>query len=256
VCKPPLGWSGCEIVGIGTADWSQRRRAGSIFLSMLGSLRGVMSVIFPRWVTEGSPTLDPNWLLRATFDPPNGVAAVFERLRSRERVLGSEVGGLLPSGTLLSRRHNTLSVYALTRSNIDLARMAIERVASAATLGADVRISQWDETVRAWRQVDPPLDGQEREMDEASAREAIRPDTRNLSYLVAWTARAHVEGPLRDFAQRRGLRCTVEEKRRLLGVRLTFSVTGPAYKLDEFAEYARSVVNSNDIGFTAAGPGG
>lgn len=223
---------------------------------MLGSLRGVLSVVFPRWVTESSPTLDPNWRLRATFDPPNGIATVFERLRSRERVLGSEVGGLLPSGTLLSRRHNTLSVYASTRSDIDLARMAIERVARTAGLGADVCVSRWDETVRAWRQVDPPLDGQEQELDEARALEAIRQETRKLSYLVPWTARAHVEGPLRDLAQRQGLDCAVEEKRRLLGVYLTFSVTGPAYKLDEFAEYARFVVNSNDIGFTAAGPGG
>jgi hypothetical protein len=163
---------------------------------------------------------------------------------------------LLPSGTALSRSHDALVVYAATRSDIDLARMAIERVARTAGLSADVCVSRWDERVRAWRQVDPPLDGQEQELDDARAREAIRQDTRELSYLVAWTVRAHVEGPLRDLAQRQDLDCAVEEKRRLLGVYLTFSVTGPAYKLDEFAEYARFVVNSNDIGFTAAGPGG
>ena len=49
-------------------------------------------------------------------------------------------------------------------------------------------------------------------------------------------------GSTLDFAQRRGLDCTFEEKRRLLSVRLTFSVTGPVYKLDEFADLARYVV--------------
>jgi hypothetical protein len=125
---------------------------------------------------------------------------VFKRLRSRERVLGSEVGGLLPPGAVLSRRHNALSVYAATRSDIDLARMAIERVARATGLSTDVRVSRWDERAGAWRQVDPPLDGQEQEMDEVRTRETIRQETRELSYLIAWTARAYVEGPLRDLA--------------------------------------------------------
>jgi hypothetical protein len=128
---------------------------------MFGSPRRVLSLIFPRWGTRGSPTLDPNWHLRATFDAPNGVADVFERLHRRERVLGSEVGGLLPSRTVLSRRHDALVVYALTRPDIDLARMAIERVARTTELSADVRVSRWDERLRAWRQVDPPLDGHE-----------------------------------------------------------------------------------------------
>jgi hypothetical protein len=116
-----------------------------------------------------------------------------------------------------------------------------------------VRVGRWDEGLREWRQVDPPLNGQEHELDDARAHEASRQETRELSCLVGRLDRPLVQGPLLDLAHRRGLDCTVEEKRRLLSVRLTFSVTGPVYKLDEFADYMRSVVRSNRFG-VGAGP--
>ena len=62
------------------------------------------------WGTEGSPRLDQDWRLRAAFDVSHGVGDVFERVRGRERVLGSEVGGLLPFGVVLSRRDDALFV--------------------------------------------------------------------------------------------------------------------------------------------------
>jgi hypothetical protein len=218
---------------------------------MRAALRRVLWFFLPGWGTKGSPNLDQDWRLRAAFDVPHGVADVFERLRGRERVLGSEVGGLLPSGAVLSRRDDALFVYASTRSGIDGARLAIERVARAIGLSADVRVGRWDEGLREWRQVDPPLTGQEHELDDARAREASRQETRELSYLVGRLDRPLVEGPLLDYAQRRGLDCTVEEKHRLLSVRLTFSITGPAYKLDEFADHARYVVKCNQNWFTS-----
>jgi|SRR5215207_3574481 len=210
------------------------------------ALRRVLWFFLPGWGTEGSPTLDQDWRLRAAFDEPTGVADVFERLRGRERVLGSEVGGLLPVGVVLSRREDVLFVYASSRPGIDAARLAIERVARAIGLIADMRVGRWDEGLREWRQVDPPLAGPEHELDDARAREASRQETRELSYLVGRLDRPLVEGPLLDYAQRRDLDCTVEEKPRLLSVRLTFSVTGPAYKLDEFADVARYVVKSQN----------
>ena len=225
--------------------------SGGTLLSMRGALRRVLWLFLPGWGTERSPRLDQDWRLRAAFDVPTGVADVFERLRGRERVLGSEVGGLLPFGTVLSRRNDVLFVYASSRSGIDGARTAIERVARAVGLSADVRVGRWDEGLREWRQVDPPLAGQEHELDDARAREASRQETRELSYLVGRLDRPLVEGPLLEYAQRRGLDCTVEEKRHLVSVRLTFSVTGPAYKLDEFADQARYVVRSNQNWFTS-----
>lgn len=217
---------------------------------MRAALRWVLWLFLPGWGTEGSPKLDQDWRLRAAFDVPNGVADVFERLRGRDRVLGSEVGGLLPFGAVLSRRNDALFVYASSRSGIDGARLAIERVARAIGLSPDLRVGRWDEGLREWRQVDPPLAGREHELDDARAGEAIRQETRELSYLVGRLDRPLVEGPLLDFAQRRGLDCAVEERNRLLSVRLTFSVTGPAYKIDEFADHARYVVKSNQNWFT------
>lgn len=146
-------------------------------LGMRGAFRRLLWPFFPGCGTEGSPKLDQNWRLRAAFDASNGVADVFERLRHRERVLESEVGGLLPSGAVLSRRGDALFVYAPTRSGTDGARMAVERVARAPGLSADVRVGRWDERLRAWRQVDPPLVGRELELDDARLREAIRQET-------------------------------------------------------------------------------
>jgi hypothetical protein len=220
---------------------------------MRAALRWVLWFFLPGWGTTGSPKLDQDWRLRAAFDVPNGVEGVVERLRGRERVFGSEVGGLLPVGVVLSRRDDALFVYASTRSGIDGARLAIERAARVIGLSADVRVGRWDEGLREWRQVDPPLAGREHELDDARAREASRQETRELSYLVGRLDQPLVEGPLLEYAQRRDLDCTVEEKRHLFSVRLTFSVSGPAYKLDEFADLARYVVKWQNW-FTSPGP--
>jgi hypothetical protein len=210
-------------------------------------------VLLAGWGTEGSPRVDQDWRLRAAFDVPNGVADVFERLRGRDRVLGSEVGGLLPVGVVLSHRDDVLFVYASTRSGIEGARMTVERAAQAAGLSADVSVSRWSGGLRAWRQVDPPLTGPEHEQDDPREREAMREEARELSCLVGRLDRPLVERQILNFAQRQGLVCTVEEKGGLLSVRLMFSVSGPAFKLDEFADYLRSAVRSNWFG-GAAGP--
>ncbi len=220
---------------------------------MRAALRRVLWFFLPGWGTESSPRLDHDWRLRAAFDVRHGVADVFERVRGRERVLGSEVGGLLPFGVVLSRRDDALFVYASSRSGIDGARVAIERVARAVGLSADISVSRWSGGLRAWRQVDPPLTGPEHELDDPHEREAMREETRELSCLVGRLDRPLVERPILSFAQRRGLVCTVEERRGLFSVRLTFSASGPAFKLDEFADYLRSVVRSNWFG-GGAGP--
>jgi hypothetical protein len=212
---------------------------------MLATLRRVSSSLLP-WRGGGEPaTDDQNWRLRAVFGDAESAGDVLERLRGREEVLGNEVGGLLPFGVTLSRNDRVLLVYASTRSGIDGARRTIEGVLHAAGLSAGVCLSRWDEDVGAWRQVDPPLSGSERELDEARAREAMRYETRELSFLVALLDRALVEGLVLDLARRRGLDCAVEVKQRLLFVRLTFSVGGPAFQLGRFVEEARLVVGGH-----------
>jgi hypothetical protein len=203
------------------------------------------SILFPGWGSGGAGTVEQNWRLRAAFDDARGVAEVIDRLSSREKVLGSEVGGLLPSGVVLSRRSGVLFAYASTRSGIDGARRTIERFVHSAELRADVRVSHWSAVVREWRQIDPPLSDLERELDEACVREAMRHETRELSFLVGRLNRVLVEDLVLDLARRRGLACAVEEDRRLLRVRVTFSVSGPAFELDQFIEHARVVVSSH-----------
>jgi len=213
----------------------------------------VWSFLFPGW-SSGESGEARDWRLRVELDGATGVGDLLDRLRGgREEVLGSEIGGSLPFGVVLTRNGDVLFAYASTRSGVDGARRAIEPVARGAGFSADLRVSHWDSHVKAWRQVDPPLSGEERELDEVLAREATRHETRELSYLVRRLDRARVESLILDFAQRRGLDCTVEDKRRLLSIHLTFSVSGPASMLDEFVNYARHVVKSHGLPMGTAG---
>jgi hypothetical protein len=130
------------------------------------------------------------------------------------------------------------------RAGIDSARSAIEGVLRAAGRSADLLVSRWDEDVGEWRQIDPPLADWERKLDEAHTIEARRPETRTLTCVVGRLERAWLESYIVNYAQRQDLECTVAEDRHLLSAHLTFSVSGPAFKLDEFVGYARRVINS------------
>jgi hypothetical protein len=220
---------------------------------MLATLRGLCSSLLPRRGSGERATDDRDWRLRAAFDDAKGVGVVYNRLRGREEVLGSEVGGLLPFGVVLSRSGGALFVYASARSGIDSARRTIEGVAHTAGLRADVSASRWDGYTRAWRQVDPPLTDRERELDEVRAREAMRHKTCEFSFLVGRLDRVRVERLILDFAQRRGLACAVEEERRCFRVLLTFSVSGPAFMLEQFAHHADHVVRIDWSGGASTG---
>jgi hypothetical protein len=223
------------------------------FPDMPAIARRLLSSLNPGWGGARPETDAHDWRVRAAFDDATGVDDLFDRLRGREQVLGSEVGGLLPFGVVLSRDDDVLFAYASTSSGIDGARRTIERVVHAAGLSADLCVSHWDGRVREWRRVDPPLSDRDRELDEARAREAMRHETRELSCLVGRLDRAVIERLILNLAQRRGLDCTVGEERRLLSVRLTFSVSGPAFMLDQFVDDVRLVVKSHR--WPAAGGG-
>lgn len=224
-------------------------------LDVLAWLRGLWSSLFPRRGGGESATDVRDWRLQAVFDDAKRVGDVFDRLRGREEVLSSEVGGLLPFGVVLTRSGGSLLVYASTKFGIDSARRAIEGVACTAGLKADVRVSHWDGRARVWHQVDLPFSDRERESEEARSREAMRYETREFSFLVGRLDRVRVERLILDFAHRRGLACAVEEERRRFRVLLTFSVSGPAFMLEQFAHHADHVVRI-DWSAGAAGGGG
>lgn len=196
---------------------------------------------------------EQDWRLRATLDGSDDLDDLISRLCGHEEVLGSKVGGALPLGTVLSHDGEKLFAYASTRAGIDSTRSAIEGALHGAGRQADLRVSHWDEDVGEWRQVEPPLDDGERKLDDAHAIEAGRHETRTLTCVAGRLDRAMVEIDLVNYAKRRGLECTVAERRHLLSADLTFSVSGPASKLDEFAAYARRMVNSQGW-HTGAGP--
>lgn len=219
---------------------------------MWAPLQRLWWFFLPGWGTRGSPDLGDEWRLQAAFGDARGAGELFERLHRREQILGNEVGGLLPSGVVLSHRGAVLFAYASTSAGVDAARSTIRRLADAAGIAADVRVSRWDRYVKAWCQVDPPLSGEDRELEEAHACEAARHETRELSYLVRRLDRSRVEGIILAFAHQRGLDCFVEAERRVLNVRLTFTVSGPASLVDEFADYAGDMIKSHGLPMGAA----
>jgi hypothetical protein len=191
---------------------------------------------------------DQNWRLQAKLDSRDGIEELVKRLSAHEEVLGASVNGALPPGVELSHEGDTLFAYASTKLSVDGARSAIRGVLGAERRNAEMRVSRWDADVEAWRQVEPPLTGEELARDEARALEAARHDTRTLKFLVGRIERSAVEAEIASYAEARGLDCTITHKNHVLLTRLTVTMSGPTSKLDEFEEYARSVVTRTSWG--------
>jgi hypothetical protein len=191
---------------------------------------------------------DQNWRLQAKLDSRDGIDELIKRLSAHEEALGASVNGVLPPGVELSREGDTLFAYASTKLSVDGARSAIQGVLSAERRGAEMRVSRWDADVEAWRQVEPPLTDEELARDEARALAAARHETRTVKFLVGRIERSAVEAEIASYAEARGLDCTIAQKNHVLLTRLTVTISGPASKLEEFEEYARSAVKQMSWG--------
>lgn len=182
------------------------------------------------------------WRLKAELHGSDEIDDVLDRLRGREQVLGTTVGGALPAGVDLTHSGSTLFVYAATRSTVDSARSAIESLLRTTEGRADIHISRWDTDVEDWRQVEPPLTGEARKLDEARVQAAQRPETRTLTFVVGPRERLAFVASATDFAREAELACDVAEARRWRRTCLTFTVSGPASKVDAFAARAHNEI--------------
>jgi hypothetical protein len=188
------------------------------------------------------------WRLSANVQGSRRLGAVVRRLRDgRETILGATRGGTLPTGTTLTRKRGTLTVYAGTRDDAERARSAVEQALRAQHKVAELSISRWDEDVAAWRQVEPPLTGEARERDEARARAAARDVTRALLFPTLGRRERAALTRLAEDAPRAGVECTVTERRRRLGIDLRFTVTGPASKVAAFIVHLESAYQATHM---------
>lgn len=195
---------------------------------------------------------DKDWRVQVRLDGRRD--AIVKRLRAHEEVLGTRVSPL-PPGVELTDRGETLFAYASTKAVADAARSAIDRELRALGHTAELRVCCWDAAVGEWRQVEPPLVGVERELDEARAAAATRHVTQMETFAVGRAACAAVAAEILDRARQRGIECDVVEERHLLGVRLTCTASGPAFELAGLFEYARRLIGATrEGGVAGAGP--
>jgi hypothetical protein len=107
-----------------------------------------------------------------------------------------------------------------------------------------VTVSHWDEALDEWRQIDPPLTGQAREVEDAIDRNVETVETRTIVCGTGDWVRDTLEQSMRTRAGELGIHCEIVEHPHLLRTQVAFTVTGPRRKLDEFRDARRARVSA------------
>jgi hypothetical protein len=186
-------------------------------------------------------SFDPDardWRLRAD------VAA---RLEDRRRLLSvlhrhlrdpgllGELEVAIPGDTVMTHDAGSLFVYATDRALIGRAREAIEAVLAHDSVTGQFAVAHWSEQLDEW--VDP--EDHTANMS-AHVQDAGRIQTRTLVASTGKEIRAEFEQSLQNWASELGLELQIVEHPHLLTSQVGFTVSGPARKLDEFAEGLRA----------------
>lgn len=205
---------------------------------------------------EGRSTDTTEWRLKARGRAAGDTFHAVTRLLrgGGEKILGATVGGTLSPDAVLTHKGDTMFVYTTTHGQIVTARSAVEAALRTVGQAAELSISNWDEDLADWHQVDPPLAGDALELHEARMRDATRHTTRFLACTAVGRKERLLLASLADGAQQAGVECTVREEPRRLRTRLTFTISGPASKADRFFTFLRTEIGRLDVPPTSAGP--
>jgi hypothetical protein len=184
---------------------------------------------------------DQDWRLRAELDAVDRGSALDHLLgRMRGPDVVEEVGEAVPHDVAVTHDGNLLFAYAATKAALTTARRAIEAVLRRDGVKANIDVSHWDERFDEWLQVDPPLTGEAKRLEEISERDAEKVESRTMIASTGKLIRVEVEQTMRTWAEKLGLQCEVIEHPHLLTTQVAFTVTGPKRKIDEFAEGLRA----------------
>jgi hypothetical protein len=184
---------------------------------------------------------EQDWRMQAELDVPEAGGALREligRLRGPDVV--EEIEAKLPRDVVVTHDGKLLFAYAADRTALAAARSAIEAVLAGDGIAASVRVSHWDDERERWLQIDPPPTAEEQQSAVAEERDASALETRTLVVSSGKMIRVEFEQNIREWAERLQLQCTIVEHPHLLTTQLAFTVTGPKYKLDEFARGLRA----------------
>ena len=180
---------------------------------------------------------DQDWRLKAELDAVD-TRGTLDRLLGRLRGpdVVQEVGAAVGHDVMITHDGKLLFAYAETKLALAGARTAIEGALRRDSVSASVCVSHWDEQLDEWRQIDPPLTGEAKRIEDAAERDAEAIETRTMVASLGKLIRAEFEQSMRDWAEKLGLECQLVEHPHLLTTQVAFTVTGHKRKIDEFAQ--------------------
>jgi len=188
---------------------------------------------------------DQDWRLQLDLEEPVDLDGLVGRVRGGTDEFERDTRGALSEDVVLTHDGSRFFAYAPSETSLDGARHAIESVLRHEQRKATIRVSHWDEDLRAWRQTDPPLTAAEEEQARVVAEERIRkasaeaakPETRTVVCVTGKLVRKSFEQQMVDFAKGLGLECVIVEHPHLLSTQVAFRVTGATSDVEQFVGY-------------------
>jgi hypothetical protein len=180
---------------------------------------------------------DQNWRLKAELDIEDRRSALDHLIgRVREPDVIKDVGEAVPHEVMITHDGNLLFAYAATKAALTSARSAVEAALRGDGIKASVYVSYWDEDLDRWQQVDPPLSGEAKQIEDAAVRDAEAIETRTMVVSTGKFIRSEVERTMLGWAEKLGLECKLIEHPHLLTSQIAFTVRGPKRRIEEFAD--------------------
>jgi hypothetical protein len=192
---------------------------------------------------------DQDWRLRLDLDESTDLDGLVGHVRDRPDDLEGEARSVLSDDVVLTHDDDTFFAYAVNERAIDNARDAIESVLRSEQRKGAIRVSHWDENLRAWRQIDPPLTpAEEEQLRQVSAVDHARlstasdaeSETRTVMCVTGKLIRKSFERQMLAFAQELGLQCVIVEHPHLLSTQVAFNLMGPSSSVEQFDRYLKS----------------
>ena len=157
-----------------------------------------------------------------------------DELLARARRHAAGEGGV-EADVVVTHDGSAFFAYAAARAPLLAISEALGRELGEHGREGRVTVSHWDDERDRWRQVEPPLDAAQAQVQERADRAAEETETRTLVASAGRLVRGEFESTMLAWAGQLGLRCEIFEHRHLLSTQVAFTVTGPRGKVDEFA---------------------
>jgi hypothetical protein len=186
-----------------------------------------------------------DWRLQLDLDEPVDLDSLVGRVRGDSEEFERDTRRTLSEDVVLTHDGSRFFAYAPSEKSIDGARAAIESVLRNEQRKAAIRVSHWDEDLRTWHQIDPPLtpaeEDEAREQAEDHLRqasaEAANPETRTVVCVIGKLVRKSFEHQMLEYAESLGLECDIVEHPHLLSTQVAFKVTGATSDVEQFVGY-------------------